>query len=97
MKMSLSRRWPLAAVIAAAFSLGIGAASTFASSEANLILPDLKNPNVKFLGMSGYMLLMLGLIICVAGLAFGFGATILPSSIHRSFAWPSMPLAGSKT
>ncbi|MBC8106567.1 MAG: sodium/proton-translocating pyrophosphatase, partial [Anaerolineae bacterium] len=50
----------------------LGCSNGFASTEASLVLPDLSNPNVKFLGMSGYTLLMLGLIICAAGLAFGF-------------------------
>jgi K(+)-stimulated pyrophosphate-energized sodium pump len=37
--------------------------------EANLIIPDLNS--VTFLGMPGRSLLMFGLIVCVAGLAFG--------------------------
>ncbi len=56
------------------FSLVITAAASvcaFASSEANLVIPDLSS--VSFLGgISGHSLLMLGLIICIFGLAFGF-------------------------
>ena len=37
--------------------------------EANLVVPDLSS--VSFLGMPGTTLLMLGLIVCVAGLLFG--------------------------
>jgi K(+)-stimulated pyrophosphate-energized sodium pump len=40
-----------------------------AGGEANLILPDLSS--VTMLGMDGRSLLMLGLIVCAAGLAFG--------------------------
>ena len=45
----------------------------FASSEANLVLPDLKNAAIaSFLGgMSGWNLLAWGLVVCVAGLVFG--------------------------
>ena len=37
--------------------------------EANLVIPDLSV--VSFLGMPGSTLLMLGLIVCAAGLLFG--------------------------
>ena len=37
--------------------------------EASLVLPDFTNST--FLGMSGHTLLSLGLIVCLAGLAFG--------------------------
>src|SRR6476659_1237159 len=37
--------------------------------EANLVVPDLSS--VQFLGMPGSTLLMLGLIVCALGLAFG--------------------------
>ncbi|HYE18665.1 MAG TPA: sodium-translocating pyrophosphatase [Tepidisphaeraceae bacterium] len=50
-----------------------GASMPALASEANLRLPDLKNETVKatFLGMSGYTLLLGGLVICVGGLVFG--------------------------
>jgi K(+)-stimulated pyrophosphate-energized sodium pump len=41
------------------------------ASESNLVLPDLSNPDVKFLGITGHALLMIGLVICLAGLVFG--------------------------
>jgi len=44
-------------------------ATTARADESELILPDLAS--VTFLGMSGRALLMLGLIVCFAGLAFG--------------------------
>jgi K(+)-stimulated pyrophosphate-energized sodium pump len=55
-------------------ALAMGALSLlltrFASaSEANLVLPDLRD--VKFHGVSGYNILLCGLAICVAGLVFG--------------------------
>ena len=37
--------------------------------EANLVIPDLNSAT--FFGMGGHTLLMFGLIVCVAGLAFG--------------------------
>jgi K(+)-stimulated pyrophosphate-energized sodium pump len=37
--------------------------------EANLVIPDLNS--AQFFGLGGHTLLMFGLIICVAGLAFG--------------------------
>ena len=40
-----------------------------AGGEANLILPDLGS--VEMLGMDGRTLLLLGLLVCAAGLAFG--------------------------
>ena len=39
--------------------------------EANLVLPDLANPDILFLGMTGHALLTLGLVVCAAGLVFG--------------------------
>lgn len=62
----------------------------FASSEANLVLPNLKDPGLaSFLGgMSGWNLLAFGLIICVAGLAFGavvYGQ-VKSMPVHRSMA-----------
>ena len=41
------------------------------ASEASLKIPDLGGDDVQFLGMSGYSLLLWGLLICVAGLVFG--------------------------
>jgi K(+)-stimulated pyrophosphate-energized sodium pump len=40
-------------------------------SEAELTLPDLSMEALQFLGMSGWMLLALGLVICAGGMAFG--------------------------
>jgi Na+/H+-translocating membrane pyrophosphatase len=37
--------------------------------EANLVIPDLNN--VTFFGLGGHTLLMLGFIVCIAGLGFG--------------------------
>ncbi len=69
---SSSRRWPasphlLAACVALAASLFAPAA--WAATEAELKIPDLGS--VSFVGMSGHNLLLLGLIICVGGMAFG--------------------------
>jgi K(+)-stimulated pyrophosphate-energized sodium pump len=58
------RLGPAALLLVALFS-----AATARADESELILPDLASVN--FLGMSGRALLMLGLIVCFAGLAFG--------------------------
>jgi K(+)-stimulated pyrophosphate-energized sodium pump len=52
----------------AAFGVALLAPAAHASEES-LIVPDLGS--VKFLGMPGNTLLMLGLIVCALGLAFG--------------------------
>ena len=62
----------------------------FASSEANLVLPDLKNAAIaSFLGgMSGWNLLAWGLVICAAGLVFGavIYSQVKSMPVHRSMA-----------
>ncbi len=52
--------------------------------EANLILPDLSS--AEFLGLDGRSLLMLGLLVCAGGLAFGMASfTQLKNlPVHRS-------------
>ena len=42
-----------------------------AAGEASLVLPDLSMPGLSFLGMTGRSLLMVGLLVCLAGFAFG--------------------------
>src|SRR5437867_4346374 len=60
----------IAAMLLAAPVLGAGlVAQERAGGEANLVIPDLNAAS--FLGMGGHTLLMFGLIVCVAGLAFG--------------------------
>src|SRR5512142_2719844 len=58
----------LSAALAGAMTLLLSASSALAS-ETDLILPDLAS--VKFLGMPGRSLLMIGLLICALGLLFG--------------------------
>src|SRR2546423_7153017 len=52
--------------------------------EANLILPDLSSQ--QFLGLDGHTLLLVGILVCILGLAFGFVTFLqlkrLP--VHRS-------------
>ncbi len=58
-----------AAALAALFACGVARAS---EAEALKSLPDLANPSVKFLGaVTGHTLLSIGLVICLAGGAFG--------------------------
>jgi len=82
--MALSAKLWLAALL-----LGV-VSPAFASSEADLVLPNLKDAALaSFLGgMSGWNLLAFGLIICVAGLAFGavvYGQ-VKAMPVHRSMA-----------
>jgi K(+)-stimulated pyrophosphate-energized sodium pump len=62
-------------VAAAFFILSFGATAAFAQSagevggEASLKLPDLSQ--VVFLGVDGHRLLMIGILFCIFGLAFG--------------------------
>jgi K(+)-stimulated pyrophosphate-energized sodium pump len=66
----------------AAFAAGGG--DEAAAGEANLKLPDLSS--VKFLGVDGHKLLLLGILFCIFGLVFGMviytGLRNLP--VHRS-------------
>ena len=70
--------------------LGSAAQLSHASSEANLVLPNLGDAALaSFLGgMTGWQLLAYGLIVCIAGLAFGgivYGQ-IKSMPVHRSMA-----------
>lgn len=90
---SLSARRPGSAGAATLFlaSVLLGSApSAFASSEANLVLPNLRDAAIaSFLGgMSGWQLLAYGLIVCLLGLAFGgiVYSQIKSMPVHRSMA-----------
>jgi K(+)-stimulated pyrophosphate-energized sodium pump len=62
--------WVLPALLVLALVIALpGAAQAAAGGEANLKIPDLGQSHV--VGMSGRTLLMLGLGVCVLGLAFG--------------------------
>jgi K(+)-stimulated pyrophosphate-energized sodium pump len=60
------------------------AAPAARADEAKLVLPDLAS--VTFLGISGRVLLMSGLVICVLGLAFGMSifGQLRKMEVHRS-------------
>ena len=64
---------PRIAALAAVASLLVPSllASPALAGEASLVIPDLKDPGVTFLGMTGYTLLIWGLVVCLAGLVFG--------------------------
>src|SRR5690349_5838868 len=68
-KLRRRRRFTAHVVTAFAAALLALAPSTAHASEANLILPDLNQAS--FHGIGGRWLLMVGLLICIAGLAFG--------------------------
>ena len=65
---TLNRRF-LSALGALAALTSLLAAPAARADEARLLLPDLDS--VRFLGLSGRQLLMIGLVVCVAGLVFG--------------------------
>jgi K(+)-stimulated pyrophosphate-energized sodium pump len=56
------------------------------ASEADLVLPDLSNPDVTFFGMTGHNLLLAGLVVCVLGLLFGLVmyTQLKNMPVHRS-------------
>ena len=58
-------------VFAALGLMALLSPATAFASEASLKIPDLAGPEVRFMGMTGYSLLLWGLLICVAGLVFG--------------------------
>ncbi|MEQ1500830.1 MAG: sodium-translocating pyrophosphatase [Myxococcota bacterium] len=59
-----------AAAIASVMALC--ASGTAFASEADLVMPNLANPNVTFIGgLDGWTLLLLGLLVCFGGLGFG--------------------------
>ena len=90
MKLFRSFSAPAGARWLAALLLGSACQLASASSEANLVLPNLNDPALAvFLGgMTGWQLLSYGLLVCIAGLAFGavvYGQ-IKAMPVHRSMA-----------
>ena len=80
---------PAKAMSAVAALLLIGSATALAqpseaAGEANLQLPDLHS--VSFLGFDGHTLLLIGLLFCLFGLAFGLAIymQLKNSPVHRS-------------
>src|SRR5436309_4974529 len=61
-------------------------ATPASASEADLVLPDLSNPDVTFFGMTGHNLLLGGLAVCVLGLLFGLVmyTQLKNMPVHRS-------------
>ncbi len=78
------RRLPLFGLMAALFA--ILTAMPASASEADLVLPDLSNPDVTFFGMTGHNLLLGGLLVCVLGLLFGLVMYVQLKNmpVHRS-------------
>ncbi|MDQ8021242.1 MAG: sodium-translocating pyrophosphatase [Moraxellaceae bacterium] len=80
-------RW-LRAPLAALFST-LALPALASGGEANLVLPDLADKTLAtFGGMSGWNLLALGLIVCLAGLVFGALVynNLRKLPVHRSMA-----------
>src|SRR4051812_4700985 len=69
-----------------AFVIAILTALPASASEADLVLPNLSNPNVTFFGMTGHNLLLGGLFVCVLGLLFGLVmyTQLKNMPVHRS-------------
>src|SRR5687768_15597202 len=82
-------RRPLFTFSALLLSLAAFASPAFAQQhtggEANLILPDLSSVTF-FGGMDGHRLLMIGLVVCVLGLAFGLAIymNLKKLPVHRA-------------
>src|SRR4051812_35864162 len=76
MQKIISRTLPVLAFLALPFAAR--------ADEAKLVLPDLDS--VQFLGMSGRGLLLIGLVICALGLAFGMSifTQLRKLPVHRS-------------
>src|SRR3954451_19229433 len=68
----------------AAAACALATATPALASEDSLKLPDLSS--VRFMGVEGRTLLMFGLLICVAGLAFGmfFYQKLRKLPVHKS-------------
>ena len=79
---ALARKLP----ISAAFLSVLTASSALLASEADLKLPDLSKENFLFGLISGHNLLLLGLVICVAGIGFGLlqSMQIKRLPVHKS-------------
>ncbi len=69
-----------------AFFIAILTAMPASASEADLVLPNLSNPDVTFFGMTGHNLLLGGLGVCVLGLLFGLVmyTQLKNMPVHRS-------------
>ncbi|MDD5427508.1 MAG: sodium/proton-translocating pyrophosphatase, partial [candidate division Zixibacteria bacterium] len=74
----------MVALIFSAVILLLLMTSSSLASEADIVVPDLEK--VSFFGMSGYDLLMVGFIVCLLGMIFGWfaytGLKKLP--VHQS-------------
>ncbi|MFO0749402.1 MAG: sodium/proton-translocating pyrophosphatase, partial [Myxococcota bacterium] len=68
-----------------AFALVLLPAVAFAS-EADLRLPNLAREDVRFLGMTGHALLLIGLVVCVLGGLFGllYARQLKNLPVHKS-------------
>ena len=77
------RRLPILGLMAL---FAILTAMPASASEADLVLPDLSNPDVTFFGMTGHNLLLGGLFVCVLGLLFGLVmyTQLKNMPVHRS-------------
>ena len=77
-------KWFLKGLVTVLLPLAF-AAPTFAGGEADLTIPPLEG---SFLGMTGHNLLLIGLLVCLAGIAFGL---IQYAAIRRLPVHKSMP------
>ncbi len=62
------------------------AAGGHGGGEASLVLPDLSNPNLTFLGVTGHSLLLVGILVSALGLVFGLviARQLKALPVHRS-------------
>ena len=69
-----------------ALAASLALAPAARASEADLVLPDLRSVNL--LGTDGHSLLLIGLLVCLFGLAFGLMQyrTLRAMKVHKSMA-----------
>ncbi len=72
------------AILTAGAAAALAAPPPALAGEASLVLPDLRS--VRFLGASGWSLLLVGIVVAVAGLAFGLAVSsrLRRLPVHRS-------------
>ncbi|MGL5095802.1 MAG: hypothetical protein ACRDD1_09450, partial [Planctomycetia bacterium] len=68
---NLSRFWSNGLSTAAALTAVVGVPSAACASEADLVLPDFASQRFLWNIVDGRTVLLLGLLVCVAGILFG--------------------------
>src|SRR5678815_4655499 len=80
--MRIRRLFQAAAALTTLMILAVPALA----SEADIKVPRLDDPAIKFLGMTGHQLLLIGLGVCAVGLLFGLAIfmNLKKLPVHKS-------------